>query len=81
MDYKFKIGDLVIVDILDTFGKIVSIEEAPNKLKKIVGVDNELLLYRIDIGNGIFITTTEDSLEEIKIEKAPEDNLSQKINT
>ena len=78
---KFKIGDLVIVDILDTFGTIVSIEEAPQKLKKIVGIKDELRLYRIDIGNGIFITTTEDSLEELKIEQAPIDNFEQKLNT
>jgi hypothetical protein len=81
MDSKFKIGDLVNVDILDTFGKIVSIEQASSKLKKVVGVNGDLFLYRIDIGNGIFITTTEDSLEEIKVEQAPNDNLEQKLNT
>jgi hypothetical protein len=81
VDYKFKIGDLVNVDLIDSFGKIISIEEAPNKLKKLVGVNGDLPLYKIDIGNGIFITTTEDSLEEIKIEQAPNDNLEQKLNT
>lgn len=78
---NFNIGDFVLVDLLDTSGKIVSIEEAPEKLKKIVGVREKLILYRVDIGNGVFITTTEDSLEKIKIQQAPKDNLEQKLNT
>lgn len=77
MTPKFSIGDFVDIDILGLAGKIVSIEEATEKLKKLTESNEDFLLYKIEIDSGIFVTTTEDSLEKITAGRANNEELSQ----
>jgi hypothetical protein len=74
MTPKFSIGDVVDIDILGLTGKIVSIDEATEKLKKLTETKEDFLLYKVEIDSGIFVTTTEDSLEKITAGRAKEDN-------
>ena len=77
----FKVGDFVFVDLIKEAGKIIAIENASPKLKEIIEATEEVILYRVDIGDGILITTTEDSLELLVVQQAPIDELQQKINS
>jgi len=74
---KFNIGDFVDIDILGLSGKIVSIDEATEKLKKLTESKEDFLLYKVEISSGILVTTTEDSLEKIVAGRAEEKEISQ----
>jgi len=77
MTPKFNIGDFVDIDILGLSGKIVSIDEATEKLKKLTESKEDFLLYKVEISSGILVTTTEDSLEKIVAGRAEEEEISQ----
>lgn len=78
---KFNIGDFVEVDLLSLSGKITKIEEATEKLKRLVESKEDFLLYKVEIARGVFITTTEDSLTKLEVGRAKEDNTAQNFNT
>lgn len=78
---KFNIGDFVEVDLLSLSGKITKIEEATEKLKRLVESKEDFLLYKVEIARGVFITTTEDSLTKLEVGRAKEDNTAQDFNT
>lgn len=69
----FKIGDYVSLKYFDFSGKIVSINDAPKEVMKFFSDDNSLLkVYKIEIEDNCFITTTEDGIELIKPERVSE---------
>jgi hypothetical protein len=78
MKPKFSIGDFVDIDILGLSGKIVSIDEATEKLKKLTESKDDFLLYKVEISSGILVTTTENSLEKIVAGRADNEELIQK---
>lgn len=78
---KFKVGDFVEIDILALSGKIVKIEGATEKLKNLIGIKEDLILYKVEISREVSITITEDSLTKLEIGRAQEDNMPQNFNT
>lgn len=69
---QFNIGDGVCINFMDFCGKIVSIDTVSDKLSKMAGFEKGVLLYKIQIHDHYYITTTEDALEQLKPERVSE---------
>ncbi len=62
---KFKVGDMVNMSFFNFCGKVISIEQASDKIKELTEIDDDFILYKIEISSGVFMTTNEESLELI----------------
>lgn len=73
MAIPFEVGDIVSLVYFDLSGKIVSIEKAPNALLAFVDGVDDLILYKMEVSPGCYVTTTSDGIEKIKPERVSDE--------
>lgn len=74
MDYQFKIGDAVCVEILDICGRVVSIELPNDNFIRFAGFQEDVPLYKVKVTDSYFITTTGEALRLNLPERVTDEN-------
>jgi hypothetical protein len=74
MEHNFKVGDKVSLLFFDLAGTIVSISSPPKSLLDFVGMEEseDFLLYKVEVNDGCFVTTSVEGLEPIKPQRVSE---------
>jgi hypothetical protein len=73
MANPFQVGDIVSLVYFDLSGKIISIQSAPDALLAFVDGVDDLMLYKMEVSPGCYVTTTSDGIEKIKPERVSDE--------
>lgn len=70
----FEIGDYVNIISFDLGGEVVSIQKLPEALLEFFGIEyTDMITYKIKIGEGEYITTSEDNLEKLTPQRSTDE--------